>query len=343
MSLEDMARKLGAFDGATLADNAHAPDFIIADVMETDCIGMLGGGSGAYKSFIALEMAHCIATGRDFMGFKVVRQGVVLFVAGEGAGGLQRRIKALELRHGKAENLICIPRGEPITGDYARMIQAYVGKLQPVLIVYDTFNQLMVEIDNNNSSDVSRALNTIKTIGRASGIGTTSLVNHHIGKDAGRGLEGSHAFKSNSDFVFTAERPEDSKTTTLKCTKQKDGAPFREFNMTADEVRLGFKDQLGRECMSFVLYQASLCLHQRARSNEQPGFTAKDETLRAVRALYQEQKRTLGDENEDPIVLARDIEKWMKCNSQKAFNRKWLAQLVEDKKLRRNGDGYGPF
>ena len=54
---------------------------------------MVFGPSGAKKSFLVYDLACCIATGKDWHGHRV-KQGNVLIIAGEGHGGLNRRLKA---------------------------------------------------------------------------------------------------------------------------------------------------------------------------------------------------------------------------------------------------------
>jgi len=48
----------------------------------------------SYKSFISLDLAEAIATGRDWMGYKIPKKGAVLYICGEGHGGLGARVKA---------------------------------------------------------------------------------------------------------------------------------------------------------------------------------------------------------------------------------------------------------
>ena len=53
------------------------------------------GNTGTYKSFTELGMALCVATGRQWLGHSV-EQGRVLFIIGEGASGLDQRVRAWE-------------------------------------------------------------------------------------------------------------------------------------------------------------------------------------------------------------------------------------------------------
>jgi hypothetical protein len=59
---------------------------------------VLCGRDSTYKSFLALDWALSIATGTPWNG-REVSSGMVLYIAGEGVGGLDDRITAWESHH----------------------------------------------------------------------------------------------------------------------------------------------------------------------------------------------------------------------------------------------------
>ena len=73
-------------------------NWLIKDVMESKSIGMLFGAPASAKSFIAMDIAFCIATGIDWNGNKT-KHGNVVYLAGEGSNGLGMRFKALEHKY----------------------------------------------------------------------------------------------------------------------------------------------------------------------------------------------------------------------------------------------------
>jgi len=73
-------------------------DWLIKNVMESKSIGMLFGAPASAKSFIAMDMAFCVATGTDWHG-KNTKQGKVVYIAGEGFNGMSKRFKALESKY----------------------------------------------------------------------------------------------------------------------------------------------------------------------------------------------------------------------------------------------------
>ena len=78
---------------------ARAPRWLVRGLLEQDSLLCLYGEPGHGKSFVSVDLACSVATGRDFHGQKV-RRGPVVLIAGEGRSGLLRRVAAWELHHG---------------------------------------------------------------------------------------------------------------------------------------------------------------------------------------------------------------------------------------------------
>jgi len=79
----------------TRADHIeHKPvDWLIENWIARDSLVGLVGQPGACKSFLALDLACRVATGTHWHGCSVKR-GQVFLLAGEGMGGLRKRIRA---------------------------------------------------------------------------------------------------------------------------------------------------------------------------------------------------------------------------------------------------------
>lgn len=69
------------------------PKWIVEDYFEENSIAEIFGDPASGKTFIALDLAASIATGKSWLG-KEVKKGLVFYVAGEGHNGLARRLKA---------------------------------------------------------------------------------------------------------------------------------------------------------------------------------------------------------------------------------------------------------
>ena len=231
----------------------------------------------------------------------------MLYLFGEGASGLKRRARAIEIQQqSKFDNVIIPNRYVDITdADDRMMIDRLVKKHHPVLIIYDTLNSLAT-IDNNSSREVSGIIKDLRAI--QDSVKASSIIVHHVGKDESKGMEGSHAFTSNSDFVFQLNRMSQKRYNQLRvstpinmlsemiCVKQKEGESFSPRLIEMTTVDLGFKENYG-ECMqatSLAVLDATTQLGHEM-PDDSKAKTVDDELLEYI-----------GDANQDGSFVHRD-------------------------------------
>jgi hypothetical protein len=196
----------------------------------------------SFKSFIALDIAECIATGRAFLGNEITRKGAVLYIAGEGHGGIGSRIKALKTHHNT-------PVGAPVyflrrqvnlrssKTDLQDLVAAIddlkaIHEINFELIIIDTLARAFGGGNENASEDMGAF---ITAAGAIQGRYTCGLlVVHHAGKDATKGLRGHSSLLGAVDTELEIIRIEGAQPPKgiLHISKQKDGE---------DGQRIGFK------------------------------------------------------------------------------------------------------
>ena len=71
----------------------YNPKYLIDGIIEESSLVGLIGPSGAGKTFVALDMALSMATGKDYHGL-FVKKGLAILSAGEGHLGIPRRVEA---------------------------------------------------------------------------------------------------------------------------------------------------------------------------------------------------------------------------------------------------------
>jgi hypothetical protein len=246
--------------GGALAKNARAPVFLINKILETDSHGMIAGDSMSYKTFVVLKIAHSICTGNDFFNNIVYKKGKVLYISGEGRESFGRRVKALEIVEGTmGDNFLFLTDFFCIDDDaQMRVLSSEIKRINPVLVIFDTFSSLVSISDENAAKDVARVLNLRTKTCRHNGV--SSILVHHYGKDVLRGMRGSIVFKTNNDFEFSLKREQDSKITELSCIKMKDGDNFSPITMKAHIVDIGLVNQDGTQSTSLILKEGDgLC------------------------------------------------------------------------------------
>ena len=215
------------------------------------------------KSFLALDWALHIAYGIKWHG-RAVKQGGVLYIAGEGVGGMQRRVAAWRAFHGCAGNtapfrLVAVPFRIMDKGHIASAIATAAAMMEadgfkPLLYVNDTLARSMAGADENSAQDMGRAVEGMDEI--KAGTGSTMLSVHHTGKDADRGARGSSALLGAVDTEITVKRSES--LLTIKVTAQKDAEEGDEIVVRAQKVGLDGRDPVEGKPSSLVLRPSDL-------------------------------------------------------------------------------------
>jgi hypothetical protein len=206
---------------------------LIEGLLNPGGFSALLGVPGTKKSFMALEMAFSIATGRDCLGHKVA-QGGVLYMALEGLDGFEKRVAGLQAHHGLNDFPLAIS-GESLNLSQSdskdgtkllELIQEAEASLgQPIkFLVLDTLNRIMAGADENSTRDMTLLVGRLDHIRKQTGVHI--LVVHHLGKDASKGARGSSVLVGAVDTELRIVND------TLRITKQKDmevgpKTPFR--------------------------------------------------------------------------------------------------------------------
>jgi hypothetical protein len=253
-------RRLDAFAGLS----GTAP-YLVKGILSTQSYAVIHGPPGEGKTFVALDLAYCVAAGRDWMGSKV-RQGAVLYLAFEGAGGLRRRAQALLQHYGGDA---AVPLYFDDTAYNLRELEGRqalgatidaIGE-KPSLVIVDTFAHALCGGDENSTQDVS-AFNT----GVAALIkhtGACVLVIHHPPKN-GTGPRGSSALRGAIDTELEVS------SRTISTFKQRDMELHAPLGFKLHPVTLGI-DEDGDTITSCVVLPAEAATrvsdHRRANGN----------------------------------------------------------------------------
>ena len=213
------------------------PEPLIADTIDQGTTGLLYGKWGTYKSFIALDWAASVATGRPWQGRATVKRRV-LYVAAEGAFGLRARVDAWErgwhtqIADGELEIL---PRPVNLTNAAeAREMAAVIRWGGYSFIFFDTIARCMVGGDENSARDCGMVVDSLNRLRECTPDGRGVVMGvHHSGKDA-KTLRGSSAFEGGVDTVYFASR--DGAVVTLEREKRKDGPQLDHHELRLDLI-----------------------------------------------------------------------------------------------------------
>jgi hypothetical protein len=263
--LDALRPPVPAFPFAQACDLLTGPKsarWLVRGWIEAGSVALLFGESTAGKSFQALDWSACIATGKPWNGC-AVQAGPVFYIAGEGKGGIGRRLAAWESHHGTrlaAAPLYVSGRGAALMDEAeALSIAQAVRQLSerqgpPALVVVDTLHRNMGTGDENSAEDIAAFLANIDRAIREP-LGCAVLLVHHSGHGDKSRSRGSSAIRAALDAEFSLTL-ESEGLRKLDCTKQKDGEPPAALTLEARSVTLAepwIDDETGEPLNSLVL------------------------------------------------------------------------------------------
>lgn len=189
---------------------------------------------GAFKSFLALDIAMSVAYGLPWHGLDT-KQRRVLYVVAEGKWGFGRRIRVWQQHRAEAQDtdqfhLLPVPVNflEPECVD--RLIEAIDVHLHGVgLVVIDTVARNFGPGDENSTKDMNAY---VAGSGKLIDRGAHVLHVHHTGKDGSKGERGSSAFRGALDTAISVDREQGSDVATIYVRKQKDAAEAKPMRLS---------------------------------------------------------------------------------------------------------------
>jgi hypothetical protein len=208
------------------------PDPLIDGVINRHTFGLLIGRDHTWKTFVGIDWAACLATGRPWQG-RAVDRVKGLYVVGEGVYGIQARVDAWErawrtpIERGwltlRRSAINLFRGGAPLDELLDRVHTGGYG-----FVVLDTLRRVSGGADGN-SSDMGVVVDNIDRIKRATLDGSVFAIAHtDKGDHDTRGFSG---IEDDADTVWHAKR-EDNRL-ELTNTKMKDGPDGRVFLLRA--------------------------------------------------------------------------------------------------------------
>jgi len=231
------------------------PQWLIDGMVEQEALSMVFGASGAGKTFVVLDMALSVATGKAYHG-KEVKQAPVCYIAGEGHAGFARRINAWATHNDVSlkgvpfyKSTSTVVMNDP--DDANKLMSEIDGIVQevgePKLIILDTMDRTLAGSDSDDK-DVAAYLTVCDEVRLK--YGATVIVVHHVGHNHQERARGSTRLKGRLDSEYRVEMWGDFKL-ILTPTKMKDAeepAP-----MSFLKVTIGMQTTDGQETSSLAL------------------------------------------------------------------------------------------
>ena len=241
------------------------PGYLVHKVIPEAGLVSLVAEPGSKKTFVAIHIACCIATGQNFFG-KPVKHGQVIYLAAEGAAGLHRRILAWEEEQGPVvqdDKFALIGSAVAINDsngfdEFTAALKARETEYGPIsFIVVDTLNSTFSG-DENNSRDMTSYIGNCRAL--TDTLGVSVLLVHHPSKSSS-GARGHSSLNGALDQGLEIKGGRNH-TFTLKLDAKppKNDEPAPDIRIGTKSIdlsaHLGF-DSAGEPITSIALVQAS--------------------------------------------------------------------------------------
>lgn len=234
------------------------PDWLIEGLIQQGAQGVVYGPSGHGKTFVVLDWALSVATGRSWNG-RPIAKGPVVYIATEGGRNMGTRIAAWMRESGLTDlgsaffllEAVQLRKGS----DVQRLVASITDLcVRPVLIVFDTLAKCFVGGEENNAAEMGELVASVAHL--QSQTAAAVLLVHHTGKDGGA-ERGSSALRAAADVMFKVSRGKDG-LITIENDKQKDEEEFPEIKMALKRIDLPERANGGRVTSGVLVAAANL-------------------------------------------------------------------------------------
>lgn len=256
---ERLANTSGFVHHSFVRQKLQKTQWLVQGMIECNSFGQFFGASGTFKSFMSLSLAYSVALGRSWHE-RAVDGGAVIYLAGEGMGGMARRIAAFEQMNNiqspndaplffselpidltdddaveliveqiqeiaDTPSLVNRERYEKNVADDDPLKDDTPGLNTPRLIVIDTLARNFGGGDENSTKDMNKFVTNVDVTLRSAFPDCTVLVVHHTGKGNKSSPRGAYSLYGASDFVYRFDRHDNRGELVVEVVnmKMKDG------------------------------------------------------------------------------------------------------------------------
>ena len=218
-------------------------EYVVEKLIAESSVNVWFGQWGAKKTWAAIDLAVCVASGKQWLGMATEPCNVLIIDEESGDTRLANRIK--DTMRGELGQLA--NESVPIKSvslaqfnllkrpDDADLLARLVLELDAKLIIIDALADVMLGGDENAVKDTQPVFANLRFIAELTG--AAFIVIHHANK--GGGYRGSSAIAGAIDTLLSVESKQDNSLITFKTEKMRDGEPLN-FACEANWTDEGF-------------------------------------------------------------------------------------------------------
>ena len=254
-----------------ISDEIQPQKWLLKGLIEQNSLNVIFGPSGEKKSFVVIDMALHVLNGKDWYGHRVKQDNVtVLYIAGEGAVGINLRVHAACKHHNFSHKGFLISKSavdlfegshtteadndfeQGKTLSYVDMLVEEIKQIDGnVWVILDTLNRNFSG-EENSSKDMAVLWNNIDKLREA---GATFTLIHHTGHGAQDRARGSSSIKGAMDGEIKVTTNKQTGLTTVENTKAKNVATSSSITMIGELIEFG-EDEDGDTISSLAMIPA---------------------------------------------------------------------------------------
>lgn len=231
--------------------------WLIKGWLQENAMMMIHGPSGGGKTFCVLDMCCHIASGNPMWSGHKVKNGEVVYLAGEGHFGLRGRLAAWKQSHGIDKLNLWLSRyGCDLnkTEGYIKVVSSLKqNQIKPKLIVVDTLHRFL-EGDENSAQDAKKMLDACSKLMHE--FSCSVILVHHTGvseESQSRG-RGSSAWRGALDIEINISAVKNSKQIKISQKKSKDAEISDDKIVSLKSVKIeGWLDEDNEPVFSAII------------------------------------------------------------------------------------------
>lgn len=228
--------------------------------IQSQALVMVHGPSGGGKTFVVLDWCLRMASGiEDWAGHKV-RQGNVVYLAGEGHHGLRGRVAAWKHHHKAGKLAMWLSKDgcdlNTPTGYLKVVEQVRMLKDRPSVIVVDTLHRFLSG-DENSAQDAKTMLDACNALMQE--FNCSVILVHHTGvaEEAQHRARGSSAWRGALDIEISIVPGKNDQPMQIIQRKSKDAELAETIHVELQQVAIpGWRDEDDQQVTSAVIVQA---------------------------------------------------------------------------------------
>jgi putative DNA primase/helicase len=248
--------------------------------IQSQALVMVHGPSGGGKTFVVLDWCLRMASGtEDWAGHKV-RQGNVVYLAGEGHHGLRGRVAAWKHHHKAGKLAMWLSKDgcdlNTPTGYLKVVEQVRMLKDRPSVIVVDTLHRFLAG-DENSAQDAKTMLDACNALMME--FNCSVILVHHTGvaEEAQHRARGSSAWRGALDIEISIVPGKEGVPMQIVQRKSKDSELAETIHVELQQVAIpGWRDEDDQQVTSAVIIQA-----------QAPIVTKKDSKIDSHRKTFE--------------------------------------------------------